>query len=168
MQSRDDGQEVQEPVGDRGDPEVIQLRELANDIRYRGLRALAEASNLRIPLTSGGPQQFPRGSYDDEVAKVGLAALRAQVEQVASSLYALAYIKEHNLGESPILRALVQPYITALQQAVERQSISASSPTTTAGPDNPLPEVNETEGAATPSIVEEVPTEQEEPTSEDT
>src|SRR3954454_12143208 len=100
-----------------------ELRGAADQLEL-ALDALAIAVEAPIPLQSGGAQQFPRASKEDELAAQGFGELQEQAERAIGTLHALARIAElgRTDGEYSVpvaLYAFVQPLLEALRDSAQ-------------------------------------------------
>jgi hypothetical protein len=87
------------------------LRSVAQHLEETVLPAVANLSKIPTPLRSGGPQEFPRPSMEDQAAKQGITVMRETIEEIVVKLYALALAYENDQEVPEALLVSVQPYI---------------------------------------------------------
>jgi hypothetical protein len=94
---------------------ATELRDLAIAFEIAATEGLAGLAELEFPLSTGNLKEFPRPVSELRSAEQGLEYLREAAERASAMLAALAAAQEQGLEISPVLRAAVEPFISAVR-----------------------------------------------------
>lgn len=92
-----------------------ELRALAVAFEVAATEGLAGLSELEFPLSTGDLREFPRPTPELRAAEQGLEYLRESAERASAMLAVLAVAREQGVEIPPVLRATVEPFISALR-----------------------------------------------------
>jgi hypothetical protein len=92
-----------------------ELRALAVALEIAATEGLAGVAELQFPLTTGNLQEFPRPAPEGRAAAQGVEYLRDSAQRASAILAALAAAREQGPEIPPVLRATVEPFISALR-----------------------------------------------------